>query len=55
MEWLSEFRLPEYELTRCDGQYELRFAGPWTGDDDVGDPGPLDHQRARAPAPRCAR
>ena len=31
MEWLSEFRLPEYELTRCDGQYELRFAGPWTG------------------------
>jgi nicotinate phosphoribosyltransferase len=31
MEWLSEFRLPEYELTRRDGQYELRFAGPWTG------------------------
>src|ERR1700761_9103542 len=31
MEWLSGFRLPEYELTRCDGQYELRFAGPWTG------------------------
>ncbi len=30
MEWLSEFRLPEYELTRRDGQYELRFAGPWT-------------------------
>ena len=31
MEWLSEFRLPEYELTRRDGQYELRFAGAWTG------------------------
>ncbi len=31
MEWLGEFRLPEYELTRRDGQYELRFAGPWTG------------------------
>jgi nicotinate phosphoribosyltransferase len=30
MEWLSEFRLPEYELTRRDGQYELRFAGRWT-------------------------
>ena len=31
MEWLSDFRLPEYELTRRDGQYELRFAGPWVG------------------------
>ena len=31
MEWLSDFRLPEYELTRRDGQYELRFAGPWAG------------------------
>jgi nicotinate phosphoribosyltransferase len=31
MEWLGEFRLPEYELTRRDGQYELRFAGAWTG------------------------
>jgi len=30
MEWLADFRLPEYELTRKDGQYELRFAGPWT-------------------------
>jgi nicotinate phosphoribosyltransferase len=29
MEWLSTFRLPPYELTRNDGQYELRFAGPW--------------------------
>ena len=31
MEWLANFRLPEYELTRKDGQYELRFAGPWVG------------------------
>ena len=31
MEWLREFRLPEYELTRRDGQYELRFDGPWAG------------------------
>jgi nicotinate phosphoribosyltransferase len=30
MEWLAGFRLPEYELVRRDGQYELRFAGPWT-------------------------
>ena len=29
MEWLAGFRLPEYELTRHDGQYELRFAGLW--------------------------
>src|SRR5215831_10570349 len=28
MEWLSSFQLPEYELTKHDGQYELRFAGP---------------------------
>ena len=27
--WLSEFRLPEYELTKRDGQYELEFQGPW--------------------------
>src|SRR5271155_1626796 len=30
MEWLASFRLPEYELVRRDGQYELRFEGPWT-------------------------
>jgi nicotinate phosphoribosyltransferase len=30
MEWLARFRLPDYELTRRDGQYELRFAGKWT-------------------------
>jgi nicotinate phosphoribosyltransferase len=29
MEWLAGFRLPEYELTRRNGQYELRFEGLW--------------------------
>src|ERR1700723_1194052 len=29
MEWFAGFRLPEYELTRRDGQYELRFEGSW--------------------------
>src|SRR5258708_13059150 len=28
--WLSTFRLPEYELRKVDGQYELHFHGPWT-------------------------
>ncbi len=27
--WLAEFRLPEYELNRRDGQFELRFHGRW--------------------------
>ncbi|RUT34415.1 nicotinate phosphoribosyltransferase [Arsenicitalea aurantiaca] len=27
--WLAEFRLPEYELEKRDGQFELRFSGPW--------------------------
>src|ERR1700743_1108153 len=27
---LSTFRLPEYELKKVDGQYELNFYGPWT-------------------------
>ncbi len=27
--WLADFRLPEYQLTRRDGQYELEFHGPW--------------------------
>jgi nicotinate phosphoribosyltransferase len=31
MEWLAQFRLPDYELTRRDGQYELTFSGPWAG------------------------
>ncbi len=29
MEWLENVQLPEYELTRRDGQYELRFEGKW--------------------------
>jgi nicotinate phosphoribosyltransferase len=28
--WLADFRLPEYELRKVDGQYELHFEGPWT-------------------------
>jgi nicotinate phosphoribosyltransferase len=27
--WLTNFRLPDYELTHDDGQYELTFAGNW--------------------------
>ena len=27
--WLATVQLPEYELARRDGQYLLRFAGPW--------------------------
>jgi len=28
--WLAEFQLPEYDLHKVDGQFELHFAGPWT-------------------------
>ena len=28
--WLADFRLPDYDLRKVDGQYELRFEGPWT-------------------------
>ena len=28
--WLATFRLPEYELRKVEGQYELNFYGPWT-------------------------
>jgi nicotinate phosphoribosyltransferase len=28
--WLAEFRLPEYELRRVEGQFQLHFHGPWT-------------------------
>jgi len=28
--WLENFSLPEYELRKLDGQYELHFPGPWT-------------------------
>ena len=27
--WLENFRLPAYELSKRDGQYELEFHGPW--------------------------
>ncbi len=27
--WLADFQLPDYELRKVDGQYELDFAGPW--------------------------
>jgi nicotinate phosphoribosyltransferase len=30
LEWLAGFSLPDYELDRRDGQYELRFPGPWS-------------------------
>lgn len=30
IDWLADFRLPDYELHKSDGQYELRFHGPWT-------------------------
>ena len=30
IEWLAGFQLPEYELRKREGQYELRFHGPWT-------------------------
>lgn len=29
LEWLAHFQLPPYELTRRDGQYELKFDGLW--------------------------
>src|SRR5215469_5057781 len=28
--WLANFQLPDYELRKKDGQYELTFHGPWT-------------------------
>ena len=28
--WLRDFRLPEYKLSKKDGQYELHFHGHWT-------------------------
>ena len=44
--WLADFQLPEYELTKRDGQYELEFHGPWMYTTHVGDPGARHHQRA---------
>ncbi len=29
IDWLAGFRLPEYDLSVRDGQYELHFDGPW--------------------------
>jgi nicotinate phosphoribosyltransferase len=29
IDWLANFRLPDYELRNQDGQFELRFEGPW--------------------------
>ena len=29
LQWLTDFRLPEYQLEKRDGQYELTFSGPW--------------------------
>jgi nicotinate phosphoribosyltransferase len=29
LEWLSHFKLPDYELSVKDGQYELNFRGKW--------------------------
>lgn len=28
--WLADFQLPAYDLRKVDGQYELKFEGPWT-------------------------
>jgi nicotinate phosphoribosyltransferase len=28
--WLADVQLPDYDLTRVDGEYRLRFPGPWT-------------------------
>jgi len=30
IEWLSDFRLPDYSLRQVEGQFELTFDGPWT-------------------------
>ena len=54
MEWLCGFRLPEYELTRREGQYELMFARALGRNHHVGDPGARHHQRACGPVQRCA-
>ncbi|KKX31658.1 nicotinate phosphoribosyltransferase [Rhizobium sp. LC145] len=29
LNWLADYRLPEYELSKRDGQYELHFHGRW--------------------------
>jgi purine nucleosidase len=50
-EWLEkDFRLSDYELTICDGQFCLQFDGPWT-DHHVGALRPLHPRRTAKPAP----
>ena len=44
--WLEDFRLPEYELRKRDGQYELEFPGPWMYTTLWEIPGARHHQRA---------
>lgn len=29
LRWLEDFRLPDYDLEKRNGQYELSFSGPW--------------------------
>ena len=29
LDWLKDFQLPAYELSKKDGQFELLFPGPW--------------------------
>ena len=54
--WLSTFRLPEYELRKVDGQYELHFHGPVDPHHDVGNPGAGHSQRvALAPGHQGTR
>lgn len=44
--WLSTFRLPEYELNKVDSQYELHFHGAVEPHRDVGNPGTGDPEQA---------
>jgi nicotinate phosphoribosyltransferase len=30
LKWMADFQLPEYELSKRDGQFHLEFHGPWT-------------------------
>ena len=43
--WLENFRLPEYELRKRDGQYELELPRTVDVHHAVGDPGARHHQR----------
>ena len=49
MEWLADFRLPEYELTPPRRPIRIALRGPMDRHHDVGNPGARHHQRiARA-------